>query len=131
MTVPNWGLTFEKWARRVDALVIERAPVQIYALDGRTPEREFRHEIVPPEFFASPCWRSPSGFVVLYDQGDDRQTRASYMPTANEPLRQGQPTPIAPPNVFYDRDERGAEEAASDIVAFLQQKAIPTRKRGP
>jgi hypothetical protein len=67
----------------------------------------------------------------LYDQGDYRQAHASYMPASIEPLRPGQPIPVAPPNVFYDRDQQGAEKAASEIAAFLQQKIIPTREQNP
>ena len=127
----RWSLTFEDWARQVDKLVVEQNPSQVYALEGRTSESEHRHEKVPSECFTQPRWTSMSGFVVLNDQGDDRQVRAAYMPTSVEPLRPGHALPVAPPNVFYDRDHEGAEKAASEIAAFLQRKIVPIRTRTP
>ena len=109
----------------MDALIVEHAPGHLYALRGRTWETEYRGLEVAAEHFRQPHWESTRGFVVMYDQGDDRQTRATFMPASLQPLTPG--PHIVPSNreMYYDRDEASAQKAAADIAAFLQHGTMP------
>jgi hypothetical protein len=122
---------FEEWGRRVDALVVEREPGLLYSLRGRTSEMEHKREKVPGEHFKQPTWETQQGFVVVYDEGENRQVRASYMPISIQPLRPGRHIAVSNREFYYDRDEFGAEKTAADFAAFLKDGTLPPRSTEP
>lgn len=123
-------MTHEDWARRVDTLIVEHAPTLLYALRGRGSRNDYHGIPVEAEHFKTPHWQTIHGFVVIYEQPDDKQGvasqgRASYMPTTLGAARPGERITARNRTRYYSRDERGARVAASEIAAFLENGVMP------